>query len=994
MSDSEDETQDTEVAGSFLPPMDAAAEAGEAPPPDQADGASGGGGEDDGDSGGGGGQLCGQMQNKETGKTAKVVFCPDGQRLKSDKMELLKTKYWDDIVKDLNVLLACDCGTVHPTMFATLPLTQKPQFKTFWKDARTHAANQGGMGEESEDEQIKFALNVIRDVIFLRLVTIFSSLLDASDISGHWIAVDRINGPSPSAELLIEAAMGSTTARPTILVVDSMQRLSLFSSEATEACIASINAVRKAATPIGTDAGVVIPYAPYYAHDEYMYPERFLDVDLPRTPEPAHLDANGLVSDTRIIWQYHYLQTLYGPGSHYILLDKSYDAPDLTQFGSSFGYVVANGQDMMFPRLKSNIQTGEKIVMLHNTGGLTQAFTSLRRKLLSNPIAPPSNSECLDAIDYVSPAKWSDSFGLPEILMMKELMERAPMLLENTIVDVDLLYDTSEKTLNTLTCCFSGGGGVPELGLGIAENIAILTAWKRHIILFTNAVKYEKMADILQMILFVNSILTTVLAIVYSLQAGGAAQAAALLAAGGGIAGGAESAADGGSLLPTEGEAASGEEGSGVIADALAGSNPLDLIMVLLPVAASLLGAIRGRVRPREKWATCYMGAFQIVGQIYKYRLRTAEFDTAAPQPTEDKDGNPIDPIPPTKREAKARQDFVDSISQIYSVALSSEVAKGGALKIAGTYWAMTTLQHESVEKHRGKFMTLLRKHVHENIFKKGADVDSAKELLAYVKAERPLSKKVMPNPQQLNPQQLAVSQSEASGLVGKVMRVLNLQARRQVPAEKDAGVPTDLAGAVGTLGGAGGLVVAADGAGVEPPALPKSQSEGESDDGDEDDGGSNVLADNLIQQMAVESYIDYRARPFAEFLEKRAPKVSNRSQLLEYGAILCNTGGAVLAVLGMADYIPITVAAAAFCMALGDYFYIPAQLAAANGGLQELHNLLNWWDGLSLIQRKTRATKSRACQTVEAAFLNVVASRTALSAALPGEAVEEEEEE
>ena len=62
------------------------------------------------------------------------------------------------------------------------------------------------------------------------------------------------------------------------------------------------------------------------------------------------------------------------------------------------------------------------------------------------------------------------------------------------------------------------------------------------------------------MILFVNSILTTVLAIVYSLQAGGAAQAAALLAAGGGIAGGAESAADGGSLLPTEGEAASGEE--------------------------------------------------------------------------------------------------------------------------------------------------------------------------------------------------------------------------------------------------------------------------------------------------------------------------------------------------------------------------------------------------------------------------------------------------
>ena len=156
----------------------------------------------------------------------------------------------------------------------------------------------------------------------------------------------------------------------------------------------------------------------------------------------------------------------------------------------------------------------------------------------------------------------------------------------------------------------------------------------------------------------------------------------------------------------------------------------------------------------------------------------------------------------------------------------------------------------------------------------------------------------------------------------------------------------------------------------------------------------SNVPPDDLISQMAVESYVDFRARPFAVFLEKRAPKISNRSQLLEYGAILCNTGGAVLAVLGKADFIPITVAAAQLAMALGDYFYIPSQLAAANSGLQELHNLLNWWDGQSLIQRKTRAAKLKACTIVETAFLNVVASRTALSAALPGDAKEEEEEE
>ena len=130
------------------------------------------------------------------------------------------------------------------------------------------------------------------------------------------------------------------------------------------------------------------------------------------------------------------------------------------------------------------------------------------------------------------------------------------------------------------------------------------------------------------------------------------------------------------------------------------------------------------------------------------------------------------------------------------------------------------------------------------------------------------------------------------------------------------------------------------------------------------------------------------------EVHEELGSVTQDEAQLLEYGAILCNTGGAVLAVLGKADFIPITVAAAQLAMALGDYFYIPSQLAAANSGLQELHNLLNWWDGQSLIQRKTRAAKLKACTIVETAFLNVVASRTALSAALPGDAKEEEEEE
>ena len=70
-----------------------------------------------------------------------------------------------------------------------------------------------------------------------------------------------------------------------------------------------------------------------------------------------------------------------------------------------------------------------------------------------------------DRLELVSPQPWAKNFGLPEILMMKELHQRAPTLLRNTCCAVDALEDGSEQVLSVLTCCFSGGSGVPELGL-------------------------------------------------------------------------------------------------------------------------------------------------------------------------------------------------------------------------------------------------------------------------------------------------------------------------------------------------------------------------------------------------------------------------------------------------------------------------------------------------------------------------------------------------
>ena len=74
-----------------------------------------------------------------------------------------------------------------------------------------------------------------------------------------------------------------------------------------------------------------------------------------------------------------------------------------------------------------------------NTGGVTQAFGSLHRAITSRlgQGELPEAEVLLEKIELVAAEKWANSFGLPEIMMMKELMERAPQLFRRTIVACD-----------------------------------------------------------------------------------------------------------------------------------------------------------------------------------------------------------------------------------------------------------------------------------------------------------------------------------------------------------------------------------------------------------------------------------------------------------------------------------------------------------------------------------------------------------------------------
>ena len=61
--------------------------------------------------------------------------------------------------------------------------------------------------------------------------------------------------------------------------------------------------------------------------------------------------------------------------------------------------------------------------------------------------------------------------------------------------------------------------------------------------------------------------------------------------------------------------------------------------------------------------------------------------------------------------------------------------------------------------------------------------------------------------------------------------------------------------------------------------------------------------------------------------------------------------------------------------------------MTATNGALRDVHNLLVWWAGLSMVDRRTRFTKYHVVSTLERCLLSTAAAEAA--AVVQGEAAD-----
>lgn len=124
----------------------------------------------------------------------------------------------------------------------------------------------------------------------------------------------------------------------------------------------------------------------------------------------------------------------------------------------------------------------------------------------------------------------------------------------------------------------------------------------------------------------------------------------------------------------------------------------------------------------------------------------------------------------------------------------------------------------------------------------------------------------------------------------------------------------------------------------------------------------SNVDDDYLAGPLTVDTYTTYRMRPVMEMLERRANKLSWRLSAIEIAGFTIQSSGAVLATFKFTEWVALTVAISAVLQGFIEFMSLRDQLTSVNLALKDLESLSVMWDSLSIVRRRTTATKLHVC--------------------------------
>ena len=139
---------------------------------------------------------------------------------------------------------------------------------------------------------------MINQLIFQRMITTMAAVLDAAALSNNWILIDRTtnrSAKSATAELLLELAMEQTDQRPTVLVIDTLERLQQYTSEKAKQQLQLLASLDSASFSPGEceDLGGVSPVEWPYAPNEYLDPCLLYTSPSPRDKRQSRMPSSA-----------------------------------------------------------------------------------------------------------------------------------------------------------------------------------------------------------------------------------------------------------------------------------------------------------------------------------------------------------------------------------------------------------------------------------------------------------------------------------------------------------------------------------------------------------------------------------------------------------------------------------------------------------------------------------------------------------------------------
>jgi hypothetical protein len=130
-------------------------------------------------------------------------------------------------------------------------------------------------------------------------------------------------------------------------------------------------------------------------------------------------------------------------------------------------------------------------------------------------------------------------------------------------------------------------------------------------------------------------------------------------------------------------------------------------------------------------------------------------------------------------------------------------------------------------------------------------------------------------------------------------------------------------------------------------------------------------VSDDGIGLLTAEDYLEVRIEPTVKTMKRSASRLNRcwfAAQVLTFFGVMC---AGFLGLLGLRIWIPVVVAVAAAIENIAEFLHLKQRLSSTTGALMELENLLTWWRGLSMVERRMSHNKNHLVDVAEEAIEN-----------------------